>query len=46
VAATPPTLNQDFLDLLDEFLKVDVEFMIVGAFALMAHGAWRSATYW
>jgi hypothetical protein len=41
MAATPPTLNQDFLDLLDEFLRARVEFMIVGAYALMAHGAPR-----
>lgn len=31
-------LNPDFHDILSEFVNADVEFMLVGAYALAAHG--------
>lgn len=34
-----PALNPDLLDLLVAFQKEEVEFLLVGAFALAAHGA-------
>ncbi len=38
---TEATLHADFVDLLDALAAEDVEFMLVGAFALAAHGAPR-----
>ncbi len=35
-------LNQDFLDLLDAFVDSKVEFLVVGAHALAAHGVVRA----
>lgn len=35
-------LNPDFLDLLDAFTKAQVEFIVVGAHALAAHGVVRA----
>lgn len=39
---TGPRLCDDFLDLLDAFLERGVEFLIVGAHALAAHGIVRA----
>ena len=36
-------LNEDFRDLIGSFLDCDVEFVIVGAFALAFHGAPRAS---
>lgn len=38
-----PDWNEDFLDLIDAFIKERVEFVIVGAFALAAHGLPRAS---
>ena len=35
-------LNQDFLDILDAFTRANVEFLVVGAHALAAHGIPRA----
>lgn len=35
-------LNVDFLDLLEAFARAEVEFLVVGAHALAAHGIPRS----
>lgn len=37
-----PALNDDFLDMLDAFQELGVEFVIVGAHALAAHGVPRA----
>jgi hypothetical protein len=36
-------LNEDFRDLLGSFVDCDVEFLVVGAFALAFHGAPRAS---
>ena len=38
----PPQANMDFVDLLSAFVEHEVEFLIVGAFALAAHGLPRA----
>jgi len=37
-----PTLNEDFLDMLQALCEHDVEFVVVGAHALAAHGLVRA----
>jgi hypothetical protein len=40
--ADRPELNEDFLDLLHAFVDAGVEFLVVGAHALAAHGVVRA----
>jgi hypothetical protein len=35
-------VNPDFRDVLSEFIAADVDFLVVGAYALAAHGIPRS----
>lgn len=37
-----PQMNQDFLDLLRAFIAAEVRFLVVGAYALAAHGRPRA----
>lgn len=38
-----PDWNQDFLDIIDAFAVEGVEYLVVGAFALAAHGVLRAS---
>ena len=40
--ADRPELNEDFLDLLRAFVDAEVDFLVVGAHALAAHGVVRA----